>query len=273
MLKQNGSQKIYQICLSVVTLAVAAQFIVQIWLLYLNGGAHPYTVENVAAHLARIRGCWAWLVLAIVGAFVFPSESQSLRASRNADQTLQTLQCRLPSERKTEEMRRLRRFQYGVCVVCAIVCMLVSVAIVVLMLDSGYRPTFAAAFFTEHTEAEKLTLAAILSIATLGFCTAAVYVRENAVYREIDLVKTEIANAAKEGIVVRPAAKQPEKREVLVQKYPVLRWFSTEKFVLISRIAIAAAGCLLFIVGICNGGMADVLEKAVQICTQCIGLG
>jgi hypothetical protein len=31
---------------------------------------------------------------------------------------------------------------------------------------------------------------------------------------------------------------------------------------------------LLFIVlGIVNGGMADVLNKAIKICTECIGLG
>ncbi|MBO4940102.1 MAG: thioredoxin [Clostridia bacterium] len=40
-----------------------------------------------------------------------------------------------------------------------------------------------------------------------------------------------------------------------------------------SRIALAAVGVVLVVVGIFNGGMADVLEKAVQICTQCIGLG
>ncbi len=39
------------------------------------------------------------------------------------------------------------------------------------------------------------------------------------------------------------------------------------------RIALAAAGVVLIVVGICNGGMKDVLLKAINICTQCIGLG
>ena len=32
--------------------------------------------------------------------------------------------------------------------------------------------------------------------------------------------------------------------------------------------------CVLFIVlGVLNNGMKDVLEKAIKICTECIGLG
>ncbi len=41
----------------------------------------------------------------------------------------------------------------------------------------------------------------------------------------------------------------------------------------IARIAIAAVAVIFLIVGIINGGMADVFAKAVRICTECIGLG
>ena len=43
--------------------------------------------------------------------------------------------------------------------------------------------------------------------------------------------------------------------------------------VLITRIALGVIGVVFVVFGIFNGGMADVLEKAVKICTQCIGLG
>ena len=36
--------------------------------------------------------------------------------------------------------------------------------------------------------------------------------------------------------------------------------------------ALVAAGALV-ILGILNGGLRDVLAKAVKICTECIGLG
>ena len=37
-------------------------------------------------------------------------------------------------------------------------------------------------------------------------------------------------------------------------------------------VVLLAAVCLL-VLGCCNGGMRDVLEKAIRICTECIGLG
>ena len=41
----------------------------------------------------------------------------------------------------------------------------------------------------------------------------------------------------------------------------------------IVRIAILAVGALLVILGACNEGTADILTKAVNICTECVGLG
>lgn len=39
------------------------------------------------------------------------------------------------------------------------------------------------------------------------------------------------------------------------------------------RAALYAAAIAMVIAGILNGGMRDVLVKAVNICTECIGLG
>ena len=39
------------------------------------------------------------------------------------------------------------------------------------------------------------------------------------------------------------------------------------------RIALYAAAVVLIVLGVMNGGLWDVLVKAVNICTECIGLG
>jgi hypothetical protein len=39
------------------------------------------------------------------------------------------------------------------------------------------------------------------------------------------------------------------------------------------RLAVLALGVALVVLGVCNGGMRDVLGKAIKICTECIGLG
>ena len=39
------------------------------------------------------------------------------------------------------------------------------------------------------------------------------------------------------------------------------------------RIALVGCAILFIVLGVTNGGMADVLNKAIKICTECIGLG
>ncbi|MBR2320548.1 MAG: thioredoxin [Clostridia bacterium] len=42
---------------------------------------------------------------------------------------------------------------------------------------------------------------------------------------------------------------------------------------MVARVFVAVAGLVLLVVGICGDGMQEVLTKAINICTQCIGLG
>ncbi|MBR2343745.1 MAG: hypothetical protein IKA64_05770 [Clostridia bacterium] len=51
------------------------------------------------------------------------------------------------------------------------------------------------------------------------------------------------------------------------------RLLENERALLIIRISLIALSAVLITLGIYNGGMRDVLEKAVKICTECIGLG
>ena len=44
------------------------------------------------------------------------------------------------------------------------------------------------------------------------------------------------------------------------------------KAINIARVSILALSVLLIVVGIFNGGAEDVLQKAINICTECIGL-
>lgn len=46
-----------------------------------------------------------------------------------------------------------------------------------------------------------------------------------------------------------------------------------EKRLAVFRFAVLALGVVLLVYGFATGGMADVLAKAVNICTECVGLG
>ncbi len=48
---------------------------------------------------------------------------------------------------------------------------------------------------------------------------------------------------------------------------------TNRKALLYTKLVLVALGLLLVVVGVCTGGMADVLAKAINICTECVGLG
>ena len=47
----------------------------------------------------------------------------------------------------------------------------------------------------------------------------------------------------------------------------------TDKSIFVARLAVLVLGILFIVLGVMNGGSRDVLVKAINICTECIGLG
>ena len=72
--------------------------------------------------------------------------------------------------------------------------------------------------------------------------------------KEVELVKKIIKTDGK------------KKKEVINSK-------ENNKTINIIRVSLLTLSVLLIVVGIFNGGAADVLQKAINICTECIGLG
>ena len=56
-------------------------------------------------------------------------------------------------------------------------------------------------------------------------------------------------------------------------KEKVDEFFSRKKVLLVTRACVFALCVAFIIVGIVNGGLEDVLGKAIRICQECIGLG
>lgn len=47
----------------------------------------------------------------------------------------------------------------------------------------------------------------------------------------------------------------------------------TEKNIIIIRAGLIAVGIILVVIGIHNGGYTDIMNKAIRICYECIGIG
>lgn len=76
------------------------------------------------------------------------------------------------------------------------------------------------------------------------------------------------------GILLQILLPLPEERTKAI-RYPSRKSHRQDnpKVTRILRCAMFAASLLLIVLGIANSGYADVLGKAIRICTECIGLG
>ena len=50
-------------------------------------------------------------------------------------------------------------------------------------------------------------------------------------------------------------------------------FWEDRRTVLAIRLSVLTLSAVFIVLGVYNGGMRDVLEKAIKICTECIGLG
>ncbi len=270
--KSQFIRAVYGICLAVWSVVVAALFIVQIWALFRATDVEPYSVETVSMRFAKIAvPFWIWIAMVIGGGLIswaFPEEETRPKTFVSTYKTLTRLKARLPEnaegmvEVKKESI--LRGIIWGVC---AALCAAASVVALVYLLDKDYVTTFATAFFKTNVEAEKMIKIFPWVFASLCVCAGALIYQSYSLKKELSLVKQALAESAKRG--EKPAVK--EKKKGVWQK--ALAFCRKEKTKNIARIVLAAGAVALVIVGISNGGMRDVLEKAINICTQCIGLG
>ncbi len=269
-------KSVYGICLSVLTVVVGVLFIVQVWSIFFSAEQSPFTYAIIGEKFLAILAPVCLWILAIVGGGViwqlYPDEKEALKGYVSPHRTLSRLKGRLPeNEGGRYALKGEKSLRITVWSLAAISCVSALVATFATLLDGNYTPWSDLEFFLgSNAAADRLVRVAIYATAAILTCLVAVFIDEYVVKRQTEFVKLQIADNAKKGIKPRKAENKPSLLERILNRYPVFRskWW---------RIGVQCGLCLigvtLFVVGIVNGGMADVLKKACQICTQCIGLG
>lgn len=272
----------YGVALAAMTVILAALFIWQTLDIYLSGtsasytGSYPYTAERVSARLTRIAPAfWIWVVMIIAGgvlAYVFPVNEKK-RAYGDVRYALYRLKKRIPAavgEELKDSLeavkRRERRLMFS-RLVCLVFCLIYIVfAIIYLATPSNFTTL-------ENATPEVLAMAELfvpfLGVIFILACCAAI--DEGLVARDIlPHAKKLVAYKGEGTLSTRgrlynfthsPAALKI--RAVVSHKY----------FLLGVRIAVGCLALVFVVCGIVNGNMARILQKAINICTECIGLG
>ncbi len=268
----------YGIALSLMTAVTGALFIWQTLDIYLSGGSRPFTREIVLERLNRIAPAfWIWVVMVAVGFIIWEVFAVSCKRAPLKDDcyALRRLKKRVPQKVGESGLASLKAVKRGELInlivkLCAAALCLAGVAYGIAYLAT------ASNFPKTDVNGEMLNMAAHLApcvfAALLILCGVTLYLSISA-KKQLPHVKQIIASAKadeKNGV----EAVYVTGNTAVADLYGRWKTLSNHKyFILGVRIAIAVFAVTFIILGIVNGNMRAILIKAINICTECIGLG
>ncbi len=248
---------IYGILLSALLIVTGILLMISCVSIYKIGN-RPFTTENISAAFAKIAvPVWITVGAVIIGIILklaLPTEKGKLKAIKDKKITLSRLQSKidvnscaadaLASIKKEQKLRLILR------IAAVVLSALAALPALIYVFDFEN--------FTMDYNASVISACYLIlpcTFVAMGICLAFVFIENASVERQLKAVKAAIAKAKGASA---PSVKEPKPNKALTSGI---------------RIAIAVVALVLIVMGILNGGMADVLSKAINICTECIGLG
>lgn len=236
------------------TLLIAALLITQCASIYFTGTAPSnltetgvyirpiYSREIVGEHFSRIAwAVWLWLALLIATLATRQPAAKAAVKPPVANQ-LALLQKRAETTMGMAREQKKRRTIYTVCDIVWTIC---AIQVCLYMVELEH-------FASRDLESVVGTmLIHVVPWVVVAFVCIMAY--EQLTYKSM-LAEIEEAKKAPK--------RQPEPAKAQNMKARN-----------IARAALYAAAVVMLVAGVLNGGMRDVLVKAVNICTECIGLG
>ena len=270
---------VYGTLLSVLTLVVGVLFIVQVWAIFRSAPDDPFTTSIIKEKFSKIAVfVWMWVAAVVAGGVLsvcLPEEEVRPKAYTDVKKTLTRLKkVWAADESDLEVLRKKRYVRYIVYGAVGAICLAVIVLCSVWLFNTAYNPSHDSVFFTEHGAVADRLLKMLpwLMLGMVAWAAAVVF-HTISLRKETAFVKSRIA--ASKG-KPRAAITQPTEEKKFPCKWKCKWKLSIKnpaKLVFWLRIGLCAVAVVLIVIGIANGGMIDVYEKAKNICTQCIGLG
>lgn len=304
---------IYGIFFSLLSVFVGVLFIKQTWSIYTSAPQSPYTVESISLHFHQIAlPVWLW-VAALAGnillSLLFPEAEKRPKAYKDTALALQRVKQSLSLEgealkRAEQTQSKHTNFRKAVYGVCGFLMFALAALCFCSLLGIAYVPILKKDFFTAHDNmVDKLVQCAVLSIFALAAgcigteLNARSREKERKAYLEIkagalkaekqskwaawiqrfvnalcfggkDVEKTLCEEAEK--VLTAPVNATPI-QAVKKEKKECKKCKTTGVWLARTVIFVLAIVCIF--VGVQNGGMKEMFLKAINICTQCIGLG
>lgn len=287
--KQKTLRKIYTIALSVLSVIAGLLLIIQSQRIYhrdISANQQIYTAEIVKEYLTQILPVLILWVLAVIAGYiiwqVFPPESKKLQGTFSQRKRLNRLKARIPEDKISDKIIKAERVNviiWSICIVYGIIA-LVFVCLCFFNKDNYVLKGDAVLSGQSYNPTRDMLnmlpkfLPWLVTFFLLTACSS-VYL-EHLAKKETKEVMRLIALCTKDNTLI----KQPQYNRIfkplqyIKDKLSFLQNEKVKKGILLGfRIALPVLGVTLFVIGIFNGGLDELLKKAIVICTECIGLG
>lgn len=259
-------RRYYGIFFLVVTVALGLLFILQATDIYFGGGDPIYSRALVSQRLKLLIPYICIWLATLIGSIIIAIKCPLISAPRRdpdimLEQKLKSNCKRLPSQAKKgcEEdfsaalatWHKLHRQSQYLKIALGALCVVFFLPPFLYFADSSHFPSESSTVLNSGVLNAVLYALPFLLV-VLGGSIAYIYLHHRLMKKEMVAIKAVIT------IGERTA------KPVVTKKFPIL---STV------RICLFAIGAGLLVLGTQNGSMQEVLTKAINICTECIGLG
>lgn len=260
--------RIFDIAVSVLAAIVGLAFILAAAHLYYTGGDNPYTRERVGEYLIYLLApSIAFIAVTVVSLILHAvhGTQEKLTAYADPSYVLMRTEGRTPVYKLARDVREViaaeqkKRFIYKCS--AAVITLASLVVAAVLALDKTQYKNEQLTEEVVGAVSFVLPLALVM-IAALTLCS---YLCTRSSSRELAIHREAVQNKSFD--------EQPIEKDSIIESVKRFVSSNSNAIGLVCRIAVGAAAVALLVFGMLGGGMADVLAKAVKICTECIGLG
>lgn len=249
---------VYSIVLSLMLIVTGILLMISCVNIYKIGN-RPFTPENISTAFSKIAvPVWVTVALSVIGLIAMPflpAEKSRVKAMKEKKSTLALLQKKLDTQTCDQNALLLIKKEQKIHTILQIGAIAVVCAVAIPAIIYAFNFNHFSADYNASVIAACLWILPAAFVA-MGASIAFLYLENASVERQIGYVKSAIAQS--KNVSSAPQAQKHRNHAKLMMGI---------------RIALLVIALALIIAGILNGGMADVLAKAVNICTECIGLG
>lgn len=252
-------RRIYHILLTAATVVAAICLMAGAIYIYRSGGPQTYTLEKVQRTFKAISVPVYIALVLVFGSFItelFLPAPKKKKPEKNYAMILHKLQPRAQLDKcgdkeLTGMILRLRKQRKVLAVLSAVILAVTTVFFLIYALFGTTYPSVTEGYAVTQAMIKNAIVWAVCLLIPFLAGTYTAYITRSSMQTEIDLL-----------------------RHVALQKAPPKATVqSCKKQLFILRGSLIVLAVALIVVGAIGDGWYDVLTKAANICTECVGLG